>query len=173
MAGLYAVESMDHRNRISGSKSFSANSEFNPNFIKIYGKNTFALKNDRCVIMDSALKMEYISMKNNIQCENYIKCVYNGWDCSPRSHGRMAYIDSKITEQQLINHYAKSVITSFDYHNETGIILNFAWNEWGEGAVMEPDTINGTMVGDCHKKVFGVSFENKEDYIKYLKSIIS
>lgn len=30
-----------------------------------------------------------------------------------------------------------------------------AWNEWCEGMVLEPDTLNGTMLLDCMKEVFG------------------
>jgi hypothetical protein len=65
--------------------------------------------------------------------------VFTGWDNTPRHKNRGFIIDSSPDNfKQYLNNIQS---LSIDFDNNF-IFIN-AWNEWGEGMYLEPDTVNG------------------------------
>ena len=81
------------------------------------------------------------------------KCCFPSWDNSPRK----AYIDAAIfiMQQNDFYNWLSGVISwtkSNHSSNEQYVYIN-AWNEWGEGAMLEPDTRFGYRALSTVRKV--------------------
>lgn len=71
--------------------------------------------------------------------------TYTGWDSSPRALGRQATIDIDDNPEDFEDHL-KIMLMDIQEEKDPYLFL-FAWNEWGEGAVIEEDSIrkNGIL----------------------------
>ena len=89
-------------------------------------------------------------MKKHNADQNHYYGVFPGWDNTPR-HKRMGTVykneSSKIFAEMTSKQYAKSL-----KENKSMLIIN-AWNEWSEGAYLEPDTFNGYKLLDSIKEI--------------------
>lgn len=76
----------------------------------------------------------------NIESRNYIPAVASGWDNSPRrDNAGVIYINES---PDLYKQWLVEAIKSARESSPNAVFIN-AWNEWGEGAYLEPDTYNG------------------------------
>lgn len=67
--------------------------------------------------------------------------TYTGWDSSPRALGRAATIDIEDNAADFEDHL-KIMLMDIQDEKDPYLFL-FAWNEWGEGAVIEEDSVRG------------------------------
>ena len=169
-SGLYLIQSLTHfEPEYLNSDHIMATQEFNPNYYnhifskdkKLAGK-IHITGNNKYFLHDFNLKVKSIK---NIPWQTHNKehytCFCTGWDASPRAKGRIAGIETvpniSTMEESLTALVEKTMLSG----NKNKFLLNFAWNEWGEGAVMEPDTILGNKIYKMYKKIFNPMF--KED----------
>lgn len=82
---------------------------------------------------ESILNKEYISK------ENYYYSAVVDWDSTPRKGKRGWFM--KNSTPQLFQAFIQNVYQKSIAENKSMIFV-FAWNEWGEGAYLEPDTKN-------------------------------
>ena len=90
----------------------------------------------------------------------------SGWDCSPRTvqsdmydfpHGQFGPIAVKDTPA-IWEKYLRGFRDFLESENSTARILSLAcWNEWTEGAYLEPDEQYGYGKLEAVKKVFGTA----------------
>ncbi|MBO7119858.1 MAG: glycoside hydrolase family 99-like domain-containing protein [Bacteroidaceae bacterium] len=77
--------------------------------------------------------------------------IFTGWDNTPR-RGAISTIVLPPTKEELKN-YLISKIRQTQSHYHTNYIFVNAWNEWAEGAVLEPDTIHHYQYLETVKEV--------------------
>lgn len=110
-------------------------------------KNKF-IKNK---ILERVLDTEKTYIQQMRKIENTEKKVYPGifpqWDNTPRrGYKGLVY---KNSSPQLFEKYLKELIKSVE---EDDFIFINAWNEWGEGAYLEPDMKNGNAFLNAVKR---------------------
>lgn len=66
--------------------------------------------------------------------------AFVGFDDTPRRGKKARIITGQSPEK--FEHYLREILTISDEQNKDFLFLT-AWNEWGEGAYLEPDNING------------------------------
>ena len=76
------------------------------------------------------------------KCERIYPQLLAGWDRSPRS-GKNAIVYYNSTPQAFKDAAKKEIEIVKDKEPEHRIIFLNSWNEWGEGAYMEPDLVYG------------------------------
>ncbi|MDR0555724.1 MAG: glycoside hydrolase family 99-like domain-containing protein [Holosporaceae bacterium] len=115
--------------------------EFPPHGMKLLKKfrTKKVIQNSRYNVYD--LK-DYVKNKKFLYDSNYrvFKCVFPGWDNSPRR----AKLGCVIYDNGNPSLYKEWLMECIKYTNETHpvgdrIIMINAWNEWAEGAHLEPD----------------------------------
>lgn len=117
-------------------------------FLKLYPKlNLF-----------TTIRISYDELINNslsrIEKCNYkiFPCIIPNWDNSPRKHNSIVIQnDSPSNYGRWLEAACKFVIKR--YKPEERIIFINAWNEWGEGAHLEPDLRNGRAFLEVTKKI--------------------
>lgn len=77
--------------------------------------------------------------KKYIHNENYFHSIFVDWDNTARK-GKRGLIFYK-SSPQIFNYYFKKIY-EFSIKESKEFIFIFAWNEWGEGAYLEPDKKN-------------------------------
>lgn len=84
----------------------------------------------------------YIARSENYPDPDYklFRCVNPGWDNTPRrkNHGRVFHNSSPQLFARWLNNAFADTLRRFDQEDERLVFIN-AWNEWGEGAHLEPD----------------------------------
>ncbi len=94
----------------------------------------------------------------------YNPIVAQGWDASPRTvqsdmHDKTEYPFGTIVinnTPELFEKALRHIADFMDSDVSTGSMIHIpCWNEWTEGAYLEPDTINGYGYLEAIKKVFG------------------
>ena len=149
--GLYLV-SMQNFQEINPSKmGFDASSEFavayrkiNPwlNCKQLIGNKEIDRLSSYPIIMsdmDSIMRKMLFRPKTRY---NRIKCVCPGWDNTPRRGMVNSALIYDSSPERFYRFYKGAVIETIA-RNENGIVMINAWNEWGEGAHLEPDKKNG------------------------------
>ena len=86
--------------------------------------------------------VDYNAIWNNIlsskpTSESNIPCVYMGWDNTPR-YGKNGSVHINNTPEKFENFLKKQILRARDEYKKD-ILFMFAWNEWAEGAYLEPD----------------------------------
>lgn len=146
-AGIYIAETLSMYQIEPSLKNSSAQVEFEPLYTtkKIKDTESFFKRGINwirrripfsCPLMDAKKYwMEIENAKRNSKKEIFLG-TFPRWDNSPR-RGRKGFIfknaDPQAFEQHLTKLYKKAV------HNKHRFIFLNAWNEWGEGAYLEPD----------------------------------
>jgi lipopolysaccharide biosynthesis protein len=82
-----------------------------------------------------------------------IPCVFPGWDNSPRrSKNATIFLENSTHEySRWLSSVIRQKMESAVFSNDL-VFIN-AWNEWGEGAHLEPDLQNGTSYLEATKRV--------------------
>lgn len=88
--------------------------------------------------------------------------VFTSWDNTPR-RGNNAIVFWKATPEKFKN-YLQKKITNLNKYNSQFIFIN-AWNEWAEGAHLEPDEKNGYGYLEAVKSAFEDSGESENEDI--------
>ena len=74
--------------------------------------------------------------------KEYYRGYYSGWDASPRGLNRKFSVDVNNTPANFKRNLGKQLDKVVqDKFNPNNFLFIFAWNEWGEGAILEPDTV--------------------------------
>lgn len=102
----------------------------------------FLFKRERGIVM---LKVSYDEMwkkilNRNNQNENTILGCFCDWDNSPRKSYNSIIMQGASVEK--FKHYFTQLLKKAIQTNSPMIVIN-AWNEWAEGAYLEPDEKNG------------------------------
>jgi hypothetical protein len=153
--GIYLIESLSHKfvDR-SGDEIVDRVCHFNPNYMNMKCPLPFLEKKDNYFVLDVNKRLVQLCELVEKNLHDDIPCIFTGWDASPRAKGRVAHIetiaDPKIFESSLVR--ISETIKCRDA--EDNFMLIFAWNEWGEGAVLEPDGISGFEIGNAFRRVF-------------------
>tara|TARA_Y100000034_G_scaffold120892_1_gene164476 strand:+ start:323 stop:3958 length:3636 start_codon:yes stop_codon:yes gene_type:complete len=129
--------------------------EFNPNYlghhqdiITFEDKYLSAKKEEAYKVIENNPKKHY----------NYFRGTFTHWDNSPRrnrstSTKPMIFND---TDPNLFKSHMENLIETIKREpniDNNWIFIN-AWNEWGEGAILEPDNIHGYAYLDIVKELF-------------------
>lgn len=77
--------------------------------------------------------------------------VFMGWDNTPR-RGIEGLVVSEATKEQFKNYLRKKIHITQKLYNTDMVFIN-AWNEWCEGAYLEPDTKNKYIYLEAIKEV--------------------
>jgi len=72
------------------------------------------------------------------------RCIFPDWDNTAR-RGPRAHIVANSNPITYSHTLFTHVLQSFLLHPEGDLVFINAWNEWGEGAFLEPDLINGNL----------------------------
>ena len=72
---------------------------------------------------------------NNHWNEEFLPGAFGDWDNTPRNKHGVMYAGFSIDK---FEYYMKKLVDRANAENKSMIFLN-AWNEWGEGAFLEPD----------------------------------
>lgn len=161
---IYLVEYICSKNPTPYSKYSKAILEFEPmytnrfqinNFQKIKRKICKELKIIDFANYDKTWK-KILSNKKIYDNKKIQKGCFCSWDNSPRK-GKAATI-FKNSSPEKFGKYLKQLINTKRINAEDNIIVINAWNEWGEGANLEPTEQDGYKYLEQVKKV-------KEEYI--------
>ena len=132
-----------------------------PNLAWLAEQFPTALKTDRLRLLNWQIRAK---LPSQVKCLDYDKFVQDylrdyhalsllhkgkvdaqllvDWDNTPRLKNRGSYFDNfEISKLEHLTHQLKSAVME---SSPGGILYINAWNEWGEGAYLEPDTKSGT-----------------------------
>jgi hypothetical protein len=105
--------------------------------------------NENLMVFHAPKKWEHIinlKKPKDIGDKPYIRGFYSGWDSSPRAKNRSATIDLYNDPKNFEFYLKKQLQNVINDNNEPyDYLFIFAWNEWGEGAVIEPSDLYGNQ----------------------------
>lgn len=148
-AGLYAVEYISSKNRSLASEKTSAVVEFEPLYTMFFdiskidlAKRALAKKTHRLDFQSYDELWKHILNRTRTYSG---KPIFRGcncaWDNSPRKH-----YDSMIIRGATPEKFERYLTELMSYSRKDAsdeyLVIN-AWNEWSEGAYLEPDKHNG------------------------------
>ena len=142
--GLYITESGLYEDNPQ-ELGLQARTEFRPQGMWISGKKIICDALSKNVTTNIYDISEYITTKKYITNESFpvYKCCFPSWDNSPRkaySGGYCFIMNAQLFKKWLID----SITWTKENHdlNHQYLYIN-AWNEWAEGAILEPTTRHG------------------------------
>jgi hypothetical protein len=97
-------------------------------------------------------------------------CVAAAWDNSPRRQSGEALILRDSTPEKYGKWLAKAAGREMQQSDDEGIVFLNAWNEWAEGAHLEPDAFWGRAYLDETKRVLEELFGSIETDLPHLAS---
>mgnify|MGYP000009451290 CR=1 FL=1 len=164
-AGLYIVSAMTAGGYDEREFLFDAYYDFEPGFtlkkdLSFFQKRKYLLKVGLIRIFNMVSKKKILEHKINIKMiykriEGRIlpeKCfpgTFPQWDNTPRTgYQGLCYRNSS---PQLYYNHMKTIWEKYA-DNKIFLYIN-AWNEWGEGAYLEPDEENGYNYLECIKRI--------------------
>ena len=86
-------------------------------------------------------------------CNNIIPGAFTSWDNTPRK-GNASIVFYGSTPEKFKKYFENQVRRAKEVYNSEYIFIN-AWNEWAEGAHLEPDEVNGYGYLEAVKEVKG------------------
>lgn len=155
--GMFFVETLNGRKELSDS--FDAHFIFEPNYSIANAKNQLFKANyvirQRLTDFANRKGINHLFMRVNYETVSRMICetatnfsgnasvfpgYFRGWDNTPRHgiRGRYYYRESPNT----FHKYLSQIYTECEKTKKAFLIIN-AWNEWGEGAYLEPDEKDG------------------------------
>lgn len=166
--GIYFVETLRGNHNLNNN--YSGHFCFEPNYSNAITDNyiwkvEINLKRKISDLLNKLGNKNFIINKYNYitACERIIKTIdfhstqenvspgfFVGWDNTPR-HGINGSFYKKQNIENVRKFFYIIMKKSIEYEKEF-IFIN-AWNEWGEGAYLEPDESNGTKMLEIIKEV--------------------
>lgn len=123
------------------NSSFSKMVDILPSYrLRKYLKKRISLKDNQGVnkIIDYQMYVSYVLKQRNVVDYKRFPCVMPGWDNSPRRKNGNAVIFTN-SSPEIFKYWLKQTIQSFiPFSTEENFIFINAWNEWAEGAHLEP-----------------------------------
>ncbi len=101
-------------------------------------------------IYDYDLVWKRIIKREKKNCDNMVPGCFVSYDDTPR-RGKKAMIVTGASPEKFYKNFKK--LYSLVCRNDRDVLLITAWNEWGEGAFLEPDTIYKNSYLEAIKKV--------------------
>lgn len=147
--GIYIVEYISSKNRKLASMKSSAVTEFEPLYTTYFDITKFNLlkrflcKKLKCVDFQdyNVLWNNIINRKRTYQGKPIIKGCFSGWDNSARK-GRNSMIVRNASPENFERNLEQLIKKKRVDASEDLILIN-AWNEWSEGAILEPTEKDG------------------------------
>ena len=150
--GIIFSQTLNHFNQDGSNYGVNKNAdayiEYHPMFINRFSKPE-PESNEKATIFYAPKKWEKIvkfKKPEEVGDKPYIRGFYSGWDSSPRAKNRSATIDL-YNDPKTFEFYLKQQIENVveDNNEPYNYLFIFAWNEWGEGAVIEPSDLYGNQ----------------------------
>ena len=146
--GLYVVEYISSKNTSLSSEVSDAVMEFEPLYTTYFDISKFNLfkrfvcKKLKCIDYQNYDKLWAYKLKRNrlYKGKTIFKSCFVGWDNSARK-GKNSMIVKNSSPKKFENYLERLVKQDRKDCSEEFIVIN-AWNEWSEGAYLEPDTKN-------------------------------
>ena len=142
--GYQHHSAFDHPDK---TKEFDFGIEFEPWFT-IYKENMLKKNILQKIVKKITAKptiVDYDAIWKNIlkrnPGENVMPGAFVSWDNSPRMRNRATVVNGAIPEK-FERYYKKQIERAKTIYHSDYIFIN-AWNEWAEGAHLEPDEKNG------------------------------
>ncbi|WP_188008916.1 glycosyltransferase WbsX family protein [Grimontia hollisae] len=145
--GLHIVETMGGKQSKPISSQSSAVVEFEPSLsLGRGGDKAFWIINKFKMLLNKGLyrfkfnsvaKMSVLRDVSYGDKARYLGC-FPGWDNTPRKGMKGVVFDDSTPKN-----FERYLISQINKSQEGSMIFINAWNEWAEGAYLEPDTING------------------------------
>lgn len=150
--GIHFVELLNHFNEAGGkfNPDVDAYAEYHPMYVNWFGGfKELPPSTTKIGVIDIEEKWKKITTLepslDKIGDKNYYRGMYTGWDASPRAIGRHCVHDAFGSSDKFKKYLSTQLKrVQQDKFNPENFLFLFAWNEWGEGAVLEPDNINGS-----------------------------
>ncbi|HPO36941.1 MAG TPA: glycoside hydrolase family 99-like domain-containing protein [Kiritimatiellia bacterium] len=156
--GRYAAE--------SGFSAFSAYSYYGTDLDSEYEwKRGYSLPYADMVKHFETMWQTYSARKE----PHYIVPVGSNWDDRPRARQNALVITGKTPD--LFEQHCRASLAYIDPRNKLAIIE--AWNEWGEGSFIEPDTEFGFAFLDRVRRVYTEAPDTHTDVIPSAAKIVS
>jgi len=170
--GIYFVELLNHFNDNGGkfNPEADAYAEYHPMYVNsLYGFKELPISTENAGVYDTVEKWKFLAEeikvpKEKIKGKPYYRGMFVGWDNSPRATGRRAGIDGNNSPTEF-GKYLKKQIENVkqDPENPEKFLFLFAWNEWGEGAVVESsDLYKNEYLTEVRKAVIGDQYQKAE-----------
>jgi hypothetical protein len=150
--GIHFVELLNSFNDANGKFNIHADAyaEYHPMYINwIGGFNETSVSTSRIGVINIEDKWKKITEIEpdpaKIQNKEYYRGMYAGWDASPRALNRHCVHDA-FGDPAKFQKYLTLQLNRVkkDSFNPNNYLFLFAWNEWGEGAVLEPSDLTGS-----------------------------
>jgi len=144
--GIYFIETLNGFPKMEQIKNFHAAVEFEPHYTMALGEADNAWRERQTYENTTKLVLDYDSVWSSILNRtpakpNTIPGAYVDWDNTARL-GKNATIYTGSTPEKWQEYLTKQLIRAREVHNSEFLFIN-AWNEWAEGAYLEPDNKYG------------------------------
>jgi lipopolysaccharide biosynthesis protein len=104
-------------------------------FYHLLKKSNSNIPNEKLVLRNYEQEMNEI-LNFNVLDKKLVAGIFTDWDNTPRRKSGTSYIGST---PEKFEKYMKLLINKVNKEYSTDFIFVNAWNEWGEGAYLEPD----------------------------------
>lgn len=147
--GLYAVEYISSKNKQLHSLSSSAVVEFEPLYTTYFDLSKFELAKraldkftHRIDFQDyDKLWSKILNRTRTYEGKPIIRGCFSGWDNSPRKEYNSMIVRGA-TPEKFCRYLFELLRSNREDVSDDYLVIN-AWNEWSEGAYLEPDEANG------------------------------
>ena len=161
--GIFLICMKDAKSHVYASQNVDGTVDFEPNntkAAKLLEKTTGITPVDKGSIVRNRLAMKSIDygalnreMLLTVHKKNEYRTLFVDYDDTPR-RGRRGVITFGSTPKRFMYYLKKSLMQAEKEKNEF-LFIN-AWNEWGEGNYLEPDTMHGYAYLGAIKKARGL-----------------
>jgi len=140
--------------------------EFHPNILAHY--NPIVERKNDVMVIDMNKNLDKL-LSITVKQKNYFYGAFPSWDNTPRK-GKNGLVYTNTTTKIFEKYIKEQVYKTFDNENDENFLFINAWNEWGEGCVLEPNTYNGYEYLNVIKNIQKYNKDNKKRH-KLTKAI--
>lgn len=144
------LERMNHP--VRSMKVSAARMILGENFISSYRKKHNTAKTTNKPKSDGPEKYDYdVAWENILSADwtsEFLPGAFVEWDNTPRNKNGLVYTGFTVEK---FGRYMKALLEKARSKNKSMVFIN-AWNEWAEGAYLEPDELTGTGKLEALKK---------------------